>query len=195
VSIERARFVRFNRAIVGNAASNIAVRFNRFLMGQDGIIASGGADWQIIGNRFEVVSFKATRCTLAGAVIEGLARRDCEARGGRWLDGWHQDGIQLWGGLIRPVVIANVIVGAQQGIVDFGTKAWAGRQTSGALIAGNEVAVTGHHSINFADSIGGDFVGNKATRIGGKGAPVRIPASGWACGNVGQAGAIGEACE
>jgi hypothetical protein len=197
VSISQARFVRFNRAIVGSGAERIAVRFNRFLLGQDGIIASGGADWQIIGNRFEAVSFKPSRCIGPdGSELIGLALRDCRAKvGWRFIDQWHQDGIQTWGGLLRPVIIGNVIVGVQQGIVDFGTKAWAGRQTSGALIAGNEVAVTGHHSVNFADSAGAAVIGNKATRIGAKGAPVRIPAGGWACGNTGQAGAIGEACE
>lgn len=119
VSFEGVTFENFNRGIVANRAIRLSVLFCDFLMGCDGITATGGADLDFCFNNFRAVT--------------------------PFVKGWHQDPIQLRDGINGVTVVGNVSSGANQGMNEM--KATGDAPLKNVMFALNRVGVTGYHSI------------------------------------------------
>lgn len=140
-------------AVVSNATS-ITFKNNVFRLGGDGIIAQGATDLVIDGNTFSTVSFVPTQCidTIGGApTVLGLSRSKCLDLGANWIwiDGWHQDAVQLVR-IVNGTVINNTIVETQQGIVDFGGA--NDPENINLVVEQNNVRVIGYHSISLTNT-------------------------------------------
>lgn len=176
ITIEGARIIESNRGIAATNAIGLAVRYCEFELGQDGIIAAGGRDLEVSYCRFTGVKMMPTRCTLPGGLVtEGGSKAACTARGGRWVDGWHQDPIQLRNGIVGVRIIGNVVRNTQQGIGEMSAPTDAGLED--VLIDGNDVEITGAHSITIeAKSSGVTMVRNRVRQVTGKKTVLRYPA-------------------
>jgi hypothetical protein len=176
VTIEGVRFIESNRCVVANGTERLSVRFCRFELGQDGVIASRGSDMDISHNVFVGVATKPTTCTLPGGeVVEGLSRAACVARGGSWRDGWHQDAVQLRHGILRVRMIGNRVEGTVQGLGEMSSPADPGLHD--VWIDGNDVAVSGFHSITIEPkSSGVTMKRNRVRQLNGRRTILRAPA-------------------
>jgi hypothetical protein len=122
IRIEGVAFGLSRKAIVIDTASDITITKNRFDgVGEDGVIASAVTRLTVTGNTFRNVVGKPTSCTTAGGVIPGLARRDCEAQGGAWTDGFHADAVQMRNGVTDALIADNDINADTQGITQMDT--------------------------------------------------------------------------
>lgn len=186
-----ARDVRFmsvkirnaNRGVAGGGGLRLAWIGCDFQVRQDGLIIAGGEGFQIIGNRFHDFYPKPTTCNLAdGSQRLGLSRRDCTALGGVWRDGDHSDAIQLRNGCKNFLIAYNKIESISQGIgqMDAVTDA----PLDGIQIIGNDVEVTGFHSITIGQtSTNISVVGNRTKQMTGRRSPLRLPAGAFIMDN------------
>lgn len=182
VTLDTVTFVDFNRAIVTSKAVDFTVRRSQFELGQDGIIAAGGSGLNVLGNVFRVTSRRPSICRTATGTVEGLPARVCRSRGGEWLDGWHQDAVQIRDGIDGIRIIGNTIVGVSQGIGEMNSKRDA--PLSNVLIKDNDIAVSGFHSITIgAGSSNVRIVNNKVRQTGGRRTVIRVPDTAVACEN------------
>lgn len=189
VTVANTIFAHCNRGIVTDAAERVTIARCGFQLGQDGIIASGGAAITIRDNFFGAVAMRPTRCVVPGKPDQmGLSRAACEAIGGSWTDGWHQDAIQFRNGIDGLTIAGNMIEGTQQGI---GQMDGAGdAPVRNVTITGNTVRVTGFHSISTGRVTGRlTITGNDvASLLPGRRATIKwTPAEvTQVCGNTGQ---------
>lgn len=174
ISVDSVTVRNADRGFVTGGGKRISITNCDVSVRQDGIIASGGEDITFAYNRFHNFYPRPTTCTLPdNTIINGLSSRDCIARGGIWKDGDHSDAIQIRNGMKRVSIIGNRIESISQGIgqmdatndlpIDFIT------------IIGNNVEVTGFHSITLGRSTNVVVIGNRTRQMTGRRSPLRLP--------------------
>jgi nitrous oxidase accessory protein NosD len=174
-------FFNFNRGIVTDHAWGAKVTNNRFEMGHDGTISNAGGNLTYSDNMFVGVSFVPTTCNLAATVERGLSRRACTDKGGSWLDGWHQDAIQLRNGIDGALVTGNKITGVMQGIGQMdGTN---DLPMNNIVIRNNDISVFGFHSITVTNSTKVEITDNKVAQETGRRTVIRAKPDALVCGN------------
>ncbi len=181
VTIEAARFIDSNKALVLDNASDTVIRNNRFEIGGDGVIANRGAKIEISGNSFVQVSTRPTKCKLVSRTREGLSAKQCQALGGSWTDGWHQDAVQFRDGIQALKIVGNIVRNTQQGIGQM-----AGRNdapVSNVLIDRNDVEVTGFHSITLNNGSNVRITNNRIRQTAGRRTVIRAGDDATVCGN------------
>lgn len=170
--------------MVLDGASVIVIANNSFdKVGEDGIIASNSSRVNIVGNTFKNTIGKPTVCTFLNGTASGLAQRDCLARGGTWVDGYHPDAIQMRNGMNAVLVSGNTVKGNTQGITQMDTTGDA--PLRGVQIDRNTVAVMQGHSITLGDNCIDCMIRwNTVTRgLGSTSTTAIRPGAALACGN------------
>ena len=196
VLLRNATNVRFDSLTITDAKKGVVLdgsngitfadsRFTRY--GEDGIIASKSVRVTVIRSHFGEVIGKPTSCTIGGTVVQGLSGRDCQTRGGRWTDGFHNDAIQMRNGMADVLIEGNTVNGVTQGLTQMDTKGDAPLQR--VVIRGNTVRTDGYHQITLGNCIGCLITGNIVARSPGstKKAIIR-PGQAIECGNMVQDG-------
>jgi hypothetical protein len=173
IAIDGVRVRDADRGFVTNGGNGIRITNCDVSVRQDGIIASGTKQFDIIDNRFHAFYPLPTTCTIGSDVRTGLSRRDCEAVGGVWRDGDHSDGIQLRNGITDCRIVGNRIESITQGICQMDTTGDA--PLSNVLIAYNNVEVTGFHSITFGRCANLSVIGNRTKQMTNRRSPLRLP--------------------
>lgn len=117
VKVTGSRFGLARKAVVVDKANDVTITGNLFEgVGEDAMIVSATSDLTITRNIIRDTIGKATRCQVAGNVIEGLSSRDCTARNGHWTDGFHADAVQLRNGVTDALIAENIVSSNMQGI-------------------------------------------------------------------------------
>lgn len=137
-------FTDAKKALVTDNADRVAIVDSRFLRyGEDGIIANKTRGLTILRNRFDQIIGKPTECTVTGGVIPGLAKRDCDAKGGAWIDGFHSDAVQLRNATVDVLIEGNTVTGKTQGLTQM--DATGDLPLQRVRIVGNTVTADAHH--------------------------------------------------
>ena len=184
VTIENVKLTAAKKAMVLDGATLIVIANNLFdKVGEDGIIASGSSRVNVIGNIFQNTLGKPTVCTFLNGTAPGLSQRDCVARGGLWVDGYHPDAIQMRNGMNGVLVSGNTVKGDSQGITQMDTPGDAPLRS--VQIDRNTVAVDAGHSITLGDNcVNCTIRWNTVTRgVGSTFKTAVRPGAALACGN------------
>lgn len=137
-------FTDAKKALVTDDTDRVTIADSRFLRyGEDGIIANRTRGLTVVRNRFGEIVGKPTECTVAGGVLPGLAKRDCDAQGGAWIDGFHADAVQMRNATTDVLIADNVVAGLTQGLTQMDTTGDAPLQR--VRIVGNTVTADAHH--------------------------------------------------
>lgn len=132
------------KGMVVDRAQGVTVMDSTFIrLGEDGIIASRTARLTVLRSRFTQTVGRPTRCTTLFGVIEGLSQRDCLARPGVWVDGYHPDAVQMRNGVTDALIAENVVEGMTQGLTQMESVGDA--PLVRIRIERNTVAANGHH--------------------------------------------------
>lgn len=173
VSIAGVKVRNADRGFVLDRADHVRMLDCDVSVRQDGMIINGGEHLDIIGNRFHDFAPRPTRCTLPdGSILPGLSRIACEARDGKWKDGDHSDAIQLRNGIRHAIIAYNRIENISQGIgqMDGPTDL----PCDDILVLGNQVAVSGFHSITIERTTNLVVMRNKTWQTTGRRSPLRL---------------------
>ena len=164
-----------NRGVAGSGGLRLSWIDCDFAVRQDGLIIAGGEGFQIVGNRFHDFTPKPTTCTLPNGDIQyGLGSKSCVSLGGVWRDGDHSDAIQLRNGCKNFLIAYNKIESISQGIGQMDSVTDA--PLDDIQIIGNEVEVTGFHSITIGqNSTNISVIGNRTKQMTGRRSPLRLP--------------------
>jgi hypothetical protein len=181
VIIDGVRFIDSKKALVVDKTNNFIVRNSRFEIGEDAVIASAGSNLEFSKNTVVKVTMRQTECQQAEKIEYGLPRRVCEALGGVWTDGWHQDAFQFRDGIKGLKITGNVVRNAQQGIGQMDAKNDA--PVSDVLIDGNDVEVTGFHSITMNVASNVRITNNRVRQMTGRRTIIRPGVGAIVCGN------------
>jgi hypothetical protein len=184
VTFEGTTFTDANRGMVLHEADDVAIRGSHFVaLREDGIIAASTRNLEITRSDFTDSRPIPTTCTSAAGVERGLRRRDCEAKGGQWLDGNHADAIQLRDAIINALIGWNRIDGNTQGIGQM--DGVNDRPLANVKVIGNHVRVAVPNSITLGACNDCSIIDNDVARIGKGKTIVRFdPAITRACGNI-----------
>lgn len=163
-----------DRGFVTGGGKRINIQNCDVSVRQDGIIASGGEDITFAYNKFHDFYPKPSVCTLPdGNVINGISSRSCVAQGGTWRDGDHSDAIQIRNGMKRVSIVGNIIQSISQGIGQM--DATNDLPIDFINIIGNNVEVTGFHSITLGRATNAVVIGNRTRQMTGRRSPLRLP--------------------
>ncbi|KQT34756.1 hypothetical protein ASG29_00920 [Sphingomonas sp. Leaf412] len=122
VTFTGVTFTNAKKAVVLDRASGITIMDSVFIrLGEDGVIASRTSRLVVQGNRFTQTIGKPTTCLTRRGIVYGLARRDCIARFGLWVDGYHADAVQMRNAVVDATIANNVIDGNTQGVTQMDT--------------------------------------------------------------------------
>ena len=162
VTFSGVYFSKARKGIVLDRAARVTISDSTFRgIGEDGVIASRTAGLTIVRNTFDRTVGKPSTCVTKKRVIRGLAKRDCEAQGGVWDDGWHPDAVQMRNAVTDAVITDNVLDGNTQGLTQMDTAGDAPLQR--VRIERNTVSVNAHH-ITLGDCAGCTIRGNTVRR-------------------------------
>jgi hypothetical protein len=181
VTIDGVKFINNKKALVVDKSINFTVRNSRFEVGEDAVIANGGANLNFLKNTVVQVSSKPTQCMQPGELLYGLSRRDCEAKQGVWTDGWHQDAFQFRDGIKGLTIVGNVVRNTKQGIGQMDAKTDA--PVSDVLIEDNDIEITGLHSITMGVATNVRISNNRVRQMTGKRTVIRPGVGAVVCGN------------
>jgi hypothetical protein len=186
IHVTDVRFRNANRGIAGGGGTNnITIANSNFSLRQDGIIYAGGANVTIENNTFENFTPKPSVCTLPdGQRREGISRRDCTAQNGTWVDGDHSDAIQFRNGCENFTIAHNRIINVSQGVGQMDSP--NDLPVRGFKVIGNEVQVSGFHSITFNSKPNEDILvaNNTVIQTPPRKSPLRLPGDIISFGNV-----------
>jgi nitrous oxidase accessory protein NosD len=150
VSITGALITNAKKSVVLDGAKDVTLNDNRFQhYGEDGVIASITKGLTVLRNTFSDQIGKPTECSAAGKITLGLSRRDCVARGGAWVDGYHNDAVQMRNGVADALIAHNQVTGETQGITQMDKKGDAPLEN--IRIEFNTVMTDGYHPITLGD--------------------------------------------
>ncbi len=181
VTIDGVRFINTNKALIVDKSVNFIVRNSRFEIGGDAVVANGGSNLEFSNNTVVQVSMKETECLQPEKTAYGLSRKVCEAQGGVWTDGWHQDAFQFRDGINGLKIVGNVVRNTQQGIGQMDASNDA--PVTDVLIDGNDVEITGLHSITMNEASNVRISNNRVRQMTGKRTVIRAGADATVCGN------------
>lgn len=174
ISIESVKVRNADRGFVTGGGKRLTIANCDVAVRQDGIIASGGEDITFAYNWFHDFYPKPSVCTLQdGTAINGISSRDCVSRNGTWKDGDHSDAIQIRDGMKRVSIVGNRIDSISQGIGQM--DATSDLPIDFITIIGNNVEVTGFHSITLGRSTNVVCIGNRTKQMTGRRSPLRLP--------------------
>jgi hypothetical protein len=181
VTIDGVRFINTNKALIVDKAANFTVRNSRFEIGGDAVVANGGSNLEFSKNTVIQVSMKESECLKSEKIKYGLPRKACEAQGGGWTDGWHQDAFQFRDGIKGLTIVGNVVRNTQQGIGQMDARNDA--PVTDVLIDGNDVEITGLHSITMNMASNVRISNNRVRQMTGKRTVIRPGVGAIVCGN------------
>ena len=184
VSVTGALITNAKKSVVLDGASEVTLNDNRFQhYGEDGVIASNTKGLTILRNTFSDQIGKQTECTVAGKITLGVKRRDCVALGGAWVDGYHNDAVQMRNGVADALIAYNKVEGQTQGITQMDTTGDAPLQN--IRIEFNTVRTDGYHQITLGACISCSIRQNDVRRAKGssKKSLIRAQPSTMVCGN------------
>lgn len=175
ITVNAVKIRNASRGVVSSGGKRLSVTCCDIAVRADGIISSGGEDITFANNWFHDFYPTPTECTLRdGTVVNGLSGRSCLAQGGVFKDGDHSDAIQLRNGMKRVSIVGNVIQSISQGIGQMDGP--NDLPMDGVWIIGNNVEVTGAHSITIGRSTNVVVIGNRTKQMTGRRSPLRLPA-------------------
>ncbi len=181
VTLEKLHLTNARKAIVVNDSSDITLRDARCNGDvEDCMIASGARRIRFLNNEIGPFQLVATRC-LRGAVLSlGEGRRQCEAGGGQWTDGWHADVLQLRNGVEDVLAEGNRINTTGQGLTQMEA---VGDLPIRAVVFRNNVIASGRHGLTLGACFACRIEGNRlTTAVPGWKSQIR-PGQALACGN------------
>lgn len=183
VNIENVRVTDARKGLVMDGAKSVIILNNTFdRVGEDGIIASASSTVNIVNNRFENTVGKPTVCSFLVGLTSGLSSRDCISRGGKWLDGFHPDAVQMRNGMSQVIVANNTITGATQGITQMDTT--GDKPLSHVFVRNNITKTSTYHPLTLGNCIDCEITGNSVTRAAGSTVKTQIiPGAAMACDN------------
>jgi parallel beta-helix repeat protein len=172
IRLSGLRIRNSDRGIVVDNCDGLIVDSCDVSVRQDGIIANRGQNYQFTNNRFHGFYPRPTTCKIGDEIRTGLSRRDCEAIGGAWTDGDHSDAIQIRNGIRNMVIAGNRIEGIHQGIgqMDGSTDL----PLDNVLVIGNDVRVTGFHSVTIPRCSNLQVIGNTTQQLTGRRSLLRL---------------------
>ena len=184
VSITGALITNAKKSIVLDGARDVTINDNRFQRyGEDGVIASNTKGLTILRNTFADQIGKPTECTVGGKVTLGLSRRDCVGRGGAWVDGYHNDAVQMRNGVADALIAHNQVEGQTQGITQMDKQGDAPLEN--IRIEFNTVRTDGYHQITLGACTSCSIRQNEVRRANGstKKSVIRAEPGTMVCGN------------
>ncbi len=184
VSITGAVITNAKKSVVLDGAREVTINDNRFQhYGEDGVIASNTKGLTILRNTFADQIGKPTECTAAGKITLGLSRRDCVALGGAWVDGYHNDAVQMRNGVADVLIAHNQVEGRTQGITQMDKKGDAPLEN--VRIEFNTVRTDGYHPITLGTCVSCSIRQNEVRRAKGssKKSVIRAQPGTMVCGN------------
>lgn len=181
VTIDGVRFIDSNKSLVVDKSTDFTVRNSRFEIGGDAVIANGGSNLNFSKNTVVQVSMQQTTCSQSNVILYALSKPECEAKNGIWADGWHQDAFQFRDGIKGLTIVDNVIRNTQQGIGQM--DATGDAPVVDVLIDGNDVEVTGSHSITMGAASNVRISHNRVRQMTGKRTVIRPGIGAIVCGN------------
>jgi hypothetical protein len=181
-------------AITGDART---LRFIGVMFGDplgDGIIATKTDGLAIIQSIWDMGTTKLQECRfVAAASVWGIGQAPCLALAGAWFDGDHQDAVQAYDGVQGLYIGWGNVKVISQGFDDFtGRKRpWGAApgpayaaDNSNCLIAHNQIATTGYHSITMGPCHGGRVFGNTVRNLTpGRKSAIKLWSDMLTCGN------------
>lgn len=184
VSITGALITNAKKSIVLDGARAVTLNDNRFQhYGEDGVIASNTKGLTILRNTFTDQIGKPTECTAAGKITLGLKRRDCVALGGAWVDGYHNDAVQMRNGVTDALIAYNEVEGQTQGITQMDKTGDAPLEN--VRIEFNTIRTDGYHPITLGACVSCSIRQNEVRRAKGstKKSVIRAHPDTMVCGN------------
>lgn len=184
VSITGALITNAKKGVVLDGAKDVTLNDNRFqAYGEDGVIASNTKGLTILRNTFADQIGKPTQCNVAGKITLGVKRRDCVALGGAWVDGYHNDAVQMRNGVADAVIAYNRVEGETQGLTQMDKDGDAPLEN--IRIEFNTIQTDGYHQITLGDCRSCSIRMNTVQRAKGstKKAVIRAQAGVSVCGN------------
>lgn len=184
VSITGALITSAKKGVVLDGAREVTLNDNRFQhYGEDGVIASNTKGLTILRNTFADQIGKPTQCNVAGKITLGVKRRDCVALGGAWVDGYHNDAVQMRNGVADVLIAHNQVEGRTQGITQMDKKGDAPLEN--VRIEFNTVRTDGYHPITLGTCVSCSIRQNEVRRAKGssKKSVIRAQPGTMVCGN------------
>jgi parallel beta-helix repeat protein len=184
VSITGALITNAKKGIVLDGARDVTLNDNRFQRyGEDGVIASDSKGLTILRNTFADQIGKPTQCNVDDKVTLGLSRRNCVALGGVWVDGYHNDAVQMRNGVADALIAHNKVEGETQGITQMDQEGDAPLEN--IKIEFNTIQTDAYHQITLGNCTACSIRMNTVLRAKGstKKALIRAQPGALVCGN------------